>query len=100
MSKLNVMLHAPTPDALARARRNARNLIKSQPDAGVLIIANGAAVATALAQPDPDTDALLRLCRNSLAAQNLENTGGVAEVDAAVVTLAELQGQGWAYIRA
>ncbi len=100
MSELNVMLHAPTPDALARARRNALNLLRSRPDAGLLIIANGAAVASALAQPDPETDHLLRLCRNSLNAQNLDNTGGLAEVAAAVVTLAELQGQGWAYIRA
>lgn len=99
MSELNVMLHAPTQDALTRARRNARNLLRAHPDAGLLIIANGAAVATALAQPDPETDSLLRLCHNSLTAQNLENTGGLAEVDAAVVTLAELQGQGWAYIR-
>lgn len=99
MSELNVMLHAPTPEALARARRNARNLLKARPDAQLLIIANGAAVASALAQPDPETDGLLRLCRNSLNAQNLDNTGGIAEVDAAVVTLAELQNQGWAYIR-
>lgn len=99
MSELKVMLHAPTPDALNRARRNARNLVKARPGADVLIIVNGAAVATALSQPDPETDGLLRLCRNSLTAQNLENAGGIAEVEAAVVTLAELQGQGWAYIR-
>ncbi|MFB4202182.1 hypothetical protein KBTX_04332 [wastewater metagenome] len=96
---LRVLLHAPTPEALARARRNAANLLSARRDAEVRIIANGAAVATALATPDA-MDNHLRLCRNSLAAQGLENTAGVAEVDAAVVTLAELQAEGWAYIRA
>lgn len=57
-------------------------------------------VAAALDTPDPTTDAWLRLCRNTLTAQSLENPGGLEEVEAAVVTLAELQAQGWAYIRA
>lgn len=100
MTELKVMLHAPTPDALGRARRNACNLVKTRPSTQVLIIANAKAVATALTQPDPETDGWLRLCRNSLTAQELDNPEGIAEVDAAVVTLAELQAQGWAYIRA
>ncbi|MCK2185183.1 hypothetical protein [Halomonas getboli] len=99
MSDLRVLLHAPTADGLARARRNARNLLNARPEAEVLIVANGAAVAAALAEPDA-TDERLRLCRNSLKAQGLENPDGIAEVDAAVVTLAELQMDGWAYIRA
>lgn len=99
MSDLRVLLHAPTADGLARARRNARNLLNARPGAEVLIVANGGAVAAALAEPD-DTDARLRLCRNSLKAQGLENPHGIAEVEAAVVTLAELQQDGWAYIRA
>jgi len=100
MSSLRVVLHAPTADGLARARRNALNLAKARPEAEVLIVANGAAVTAALDIPDPASDAWLRLCRNTLAAQKLNNTAGLEEVDAAVVTLAELQAQGWAYIRA
>lgn len=99
MAALRVLLHAPTAEALVRARRNARNLGKARPDAEVLILANAGAVAAALATPD-ETDPLLRLCRNSLAAQGLDNTAGLAEVEAAVVTLAERQAEGWAYIRA
>ncbi|MBB3190397.1 hypothetical protein [Halomonas cerina] len=99
MATLRVLLHAPTAEALARARRNARNLIKARPDAEVLIIANAAAVAAALATPD-ETDPLLRLCGNTLAAQGLDNTAGLPMVEAAVVTLAECQAEGWAYIRA
>jgi intracellular sulfur oxidation DsrE/DsrF family protein len=99
MNALRVLLHAPTAEALARARRNARNLIKARPEAEVLIIANAAAVASALATPD-DTDPHLRLCGNSLAAQGLDNPAGLPVVEAAVVTLAECQADGWAYIRA
>ncbi|MCH4565191.1 MULTISPECIES: DsrE family protein [Halomonas] len=99
MATLRVLLHAPTPQALGRARRNARNLLDARPAAEVLIIANGGAVAAALAQSD-DTDPHLRLCRNSLKAQGLDNAAGIGEIDAAVVTLAERQAEGWAYIRA
>ncbi|TDO15302.1 MULTISPECIES: hypothetical protein [Halomonas] len=99
MTTLRVLLHAPTAEALARARRNARHLGKAHPDAEMLILANAEAVAAALAIPD-ETDPLLRLCRNSLAAQGLDNSSGLAEVEAAVVTLAERQAEGWAYIRA
>ncbi|SOC51863.1 Intracellular sulfur oxidation protein, DsrE/DsrF family [Chromohalobacter canadensis] len=100
MSALRVVLHAPTADGLARARRNALNLTRARPDTEVLIVANGGAVAAALDTPDPTTDAWLRLCRNTLTAQSLENPGSLEEVEAAVVTLTELQAQGWAYIRA
>ncbi|MCK0753323.1 MULTISPECIES: hypothetical protein [Chromohalobacter] len=100
MSSLHVVLHAPTADGLARARRNALNLVKARPEAEVLIVANGAAVVAALETPDPASDTWLRLCRNTLVAQNLSNTAGLKEIEAAVVTLAELQAQGWAYIRA
>ena len=99
MLPFHVLLHAPTPEALIRARRNAVNLQQARPDAEVLIVANASAVAAALTIPD-ETDPMLRLCRNSLVAQGLDNTRALTEVDAAVVTLAELQAKGWAYIRA
>jgi len=93
------MLHAPCAESLTRARRNLVNLKVARPDASVIIVANGAAVAAALKTPDATDDAL-RLCRNSLKAQGLVNARGLTEVDAAVVTLAENQAAGWAYIRA
>jgi len=99
MASLQVLLHAPTPAALERARSNARNLLAARPDAECLVIANGPAVAAALATPDP-TDTHLRLCSNTLAARGLTNDRGLAEVAAAVVALAEYQRAGWAYIRA
>lgn len=98
MTPLRVLLHAPTAEALVRARRNAANLHNARPDVEILIIANAGAVASALATPDV-TDPLLRVCRNSLTAQGLDNTRELVEVEAAVVTLAELQTKGWVYIR-
>lgn len=99
MAPLRVLLHAPTPGALDRARRNAANLERSRPDAEVLIIANAKAVAHALDTPDA-TDTRLRLCANSLAAQKLDNTRKLGEIESAVVTLADYQAKGWAYVRA
>ena len=99
MTPMKVLLHAPTAASLARARRNARNLLAARPEAQVLIVANGPGVREALENPDPDTDDRLRLCLNTLHTLQLENSGGIQEVEAAVVTLAELQAQGWHYIR-
>jgi NitT/TauT family transport system ATP-binding protein len=99
MAALRVVLHAPTRDSLDRARRNAANLLAERPDAEVRIVANGAGVAQALEHPSEATDGLLSLCRNSLNAQNLANPAGLSEVTAAVLTLAELQAEGWSYIR-
>lgn len=97
---LRVVLHAPTAAALKRARSNARNLLRAEPDATVRIIANAEAAAAALTTPDADTDRHLALCLNSLNAQGLEAPAGIATVPAAVVELARLQADGWAYIRA
>jgi len=97
---LEVVLHAPPPAALARARRNLLNLLEEAPDAAVVLVANGDAVAAALATPDAATDRHLRLCRRTLERLDLVPPEGIATVDAAVHELARLQHRGWAYIRA
>ncbi|WP_138469914.1 hypothetical protein [Poseidonocella sp. HB161398] len=100
MPLLHVLIHAPTEGALARARSNARNLMKARPEAIVEIVANAGAVAPAIALADPGTDPYLRLCGNSLAGQGLEAPAHLSVIPAAVVHLAERQAEGWAYIRA
>lgn len=97
---LRVVIHAPTPGALARARSNARNLLAARPEAHVLILANAGGVAAALEAPDADTDAYLRLCANTLARQSLTAPAGIATVPAVIVALAEFQAEGWQYVRA
>jgi NitT/TauT family transport system ATP-binding protein len=97
--KIRLLIHAPTPGALERARRNAVNLRKAAPDAEVEIVANAGAVAHALAQPDA-SDAWLVLCGNTLAATGAVASPELRVVPAAVLHLAERQLQGWQYMRA
>ena len=96
---LKVLLHAPTPGALARARSNYRNLLKAEPEAVAEIVVNAGGAKAATEQPD-ETDGALRLCANSLAGQGLAAPEGVAVVDAAVAHLARRQAEGWVYVRA
>lgn len=96
---IRLLIHAPTADALRRARNNAANLLKSAPDATVEIVANAAGVAAALAEPHI-TDPHLRLCGNTLLATSAEAPAQLSIVPAAVLYLAQRQAEGWAYIRA
>lgn len=70
--KLKVILHAPTGNALQRARNNARNLKKATPDAEIRIIVNAEAVTTALDTVEADTDMMTWVCPNTLAKLNRE----------------------------
>ncbi len=97
---MRVLLHAPTANALTRARSNARNLLARQPDAEILIVTNADGVGEAIATRDEDTDALLRICENTLHARSLSAPDGIATVPAAIETLATLQDEGWIYVRA
>lgn len=94
-----VVLHAPTEDALVRARSNARNVLAVSPSARVEIVVNAGAVASALTTRDAQTDPLLRLCSNTLRNKGVEAPGGLTVVSAAVLHLAQRQAEGWAYIR-
>lgn len=100
MADLKIVLHAPTPAALQRARSNAANLRAAAPQAQVRIIANSTAVEKAVGERDPGTDACLTLCQNSLKKHGVEAPGDVEVTPAAILLLAELQQQGWIYIRA
>lgn len=95
-----VILHAPTENALARARSNARNALKAWPDVEIEIVVNADAVRSAVAQADPETDPMLRICENSLTARAIQCPGTIQTVSAAMTHIAERQAKGWAYIRA
>ena len=97
---MHVVLHAPTAGSLARARSNARNLRARRPDAEILIVVNADGVAAAGTGGDPETDAMIRICENTLRSRELKCPEHLKTVPAAVETLAELQAEGWIYIRA
>jgi len=100
MQALQLMIHAPTPEALARAQANARNLLKLEPDARVEIVVNARAVAAALEIEDDSIRQRLVICNNSLVNQGLEPPQNLRIVPAAVQYLARQQAEGWSYIRA
>ena len=98
---LKVLLHAPTATALQRARNNASNLLRDAPDAEVRIVANAEAVVAALEQPHDVLDAITWLCPNTLQRANRtahEPLHVLAR--AAVLEIAQMQQQGWVYVRA
>lgn len=97
---VKLLIHAPEPDALKRARANARNLLKEHPDAEVEIVVNAGAIKEALISAGDVTDNQLVLCNNSLIAHDLEKPEYGVVVKAAVSHIVERQQQGWAYMRA
>jgi intracellular sulfur oxidation DsrE/DsrF family protein len=99
METVRLIIHAPTAGALERGRRNLANLLKEAPDAEVELVVNAGAVVAALGKPDPQ-DGHLRVCRNSLTANQLVAPEGVMVVPAAVLYIAQRQAEGWAYMRA
>ncbi|WOD07464.1 hypothetical protein [Marinomonas sp. GJ51-6] len=100
MAVTQLLIHAPTADALKRAQNNARNLLKLESDAQVEIVVNGSAAALAVTLNDEDILSRLVICRNSLQAQSLTAQPDVKQVDAAVQYIAHQQMKGWSYMRA
>lgn len=101
IDNLHIVLHAPTPDALARARNNAVNLLKDAPHANVRIIVNSKAVAATLDDPNSETDAITWVCPNTL--KNLDRCVSAPQrvlAQGAVSELVRMQSEGWFYIRA
>jgi intracellular sulfur oxidation DsrE/DsrF family protein len=96
---IRLLIHAPTPAALERGRRNLANLLKLAPDAQVELVVNAGGVGAALDTPHP-LDAHLRVCANTLVATQRTAPDGITTVPAAVLHLAERQADGWSYLRA
>lgn len=97
---LHLVLHAPDAEGLQRARMNAVNALRAEPQTQVRIIANAAAVAAALDEPHEEADTLTYLCPNTLAHLVRESRAPLQVLaEPAVLALARLQKYGWAYIR-
>ncbi|MCX5463823.1 DsrE family protein [Alcaligenes parafaecalis] len=96
-----VLLHAPTPDALDRARSNARNLLKDMPDAQIRIIVNAQAVKACVEGAEHDCDGYTYLCPNTLRNQSLNAPERFQTLEQGAITaLVQLQAENWIYIRA
>ncbi|MBU0783494.1 MAG: hypothetical protein KJ798_10120 [Gammaproteobacteria bacterium] len=98
---LKIILHAPTPAALGRARNNAINVMREAPNAQVRIVVNAQAVAAVLDADAEELDALTWLCPVTLLGTNRESRTPLHVLPgAAVLEIARMQQAGWVYIRA
>ena len=98
---LKIILHAPTPAALGRARNNAINVMREAPDAQVRIVVNAQAVAAVLDAAEEEMDALTWLCPVTLLRTNRVSRAPLQVLSgAAVLEVARMQQAGWVYIRA
>lgn len=97
---LKLLIHAPTKNALVRARRNLQNFLATEPQAEVELVANAGAAQMAIEQPDPKTDHYLVLCANSLRNTGLKIPSEHRTVAAAIQHIAKRQSEGWGYFRA
>ena len=97
-----IVLHAPSPLALARARGNFKNLSTAQPDAQIWIVVNAQAVQAVLDAPDEMGPALSQvlLCPNTLKNNQLTAPAHIQVLPmGAVEAIARMQQDGWVYIR-
>ena len=97
-----IVLHAPTAQALARARGNFKNLSAAQPDAQIWIVVNAQAVQAVLDAPEDMGPALSQvlLCPNTLKNSQLTAPTHIQVLPmGAVEAIARMQQDGWVYIR-
>lgn len=99
-SPLRVLMHAPTPGAVARARNNAVNLMAAAPDAEIRIIVNAEGVAAALDAPHPATDNFTMICATTLKRTGRAVRSPLQTVPVSVLAIALMLQEGWSYIRA
>ena len=97
--RLRLLLHAADPDGLARARRAAASTLAETPDAEVMIVANGRAIAAIMANPDATTDPLTRLCETSLKAMGATAPAGMTTVPRALLEISRRVWAGWHYVK-
>lgn len=99
--QIRILLHAPSPGALKRARSNAKNLAQAAPAPLVRIVINGDGVAAALDEPDATADALTLVCPNTLQKIGRTASAPLTILDrGAVLSIAHMQREGWCYVRA
>ena len=101
LSPLKIVLHAPTASSLARARNHLVNLISASPAPTVRIVVNAEAVAATLDNPNDVADRVTQVCGNTLRKLDRQALSPLTVLDqGAVLGLAEMQADGWYYIRA
>lgn len=94
---VKLLIHAPDSESLRRGLNNLKNARAAEPNGQFELLINGPAAAAL----DPTfNDSALRVCENSIKAQNLRANPNWHQVPAAVIYAAKRQAEGWAYWRA
>jgi uncharacterized protein len=99
-AQAGVLIHAPTAAAVVRARNNAANLLAAESQALVRILVNAEGVAAVLDTPREDTDPLTLVCAKTLDRIGRSASAPLQVIPASIVALAQMQRDGWIYIRA
>ncbi|KRM72230.1 DsrE family protein [Lacticaseibacillus brantae] len=104
---MKVVFHVDEMEKWQVATGNINNLLKLQPDAEIVLVANGTGIqsyelkqARAFIAAHPNVS--FHACQNAMNSHNLTTAdlpAGVEVVPAGVLDLIELQGQGFAYIK-
>lgn len=97
-----IVLHAPSTQALVRARGNFKNLKAANPELEVWTVVNAQAVQAVLDQPDDMGPALAHvlLCPNTLRNAGISAPDNIQVLPmGAVEAIARMQQGGWTYIR-
>ena len=97
---LRVLIHAPTAEAVTRARNNAANLLAAAPDAEVRILANAGGVTAVLDLPHEDADRLTLVCENTLKKIQRTASSPLQTVPVSILAIARMEQEGWIYVRA
>lgn len=98
--RTRILIHAPTRTSVTRARNNAANLRKLEPEAEVLILVNAEGVEGLLEAPREDMDGITLVCENTLNRIGKTAPAPLRTVPSSIVALARMQGEGWLYVRA
>jgi uncharacterized protein len=98
---MRILIHAPTANALNRARSNVINLTNGASESWVRIIVNADAVEATLDMPNTVTDALTLVCPNTLAKIGRDAPAPLTVLaEGAIAVIARMQLEGWCYVRA
>lgn len=98
---VKILLHAPSPSAVARARSNAANLAKESASLQVRIVVNGTDAVSFLLDTPDQADTVTLICPNTL--RRLEKSAPSPLTilgEGAVLAIAHMQQEGWLYVRA
>ena len=94
---MKIVIHATSRRSLERARVETARMAELRKEATVRIVATGDGAVAAVREPH-NTDILLILCGDSLAAAGMDNPRGIEVTPNGTELVARLQRKDWSYV--